>query len=90
MRRVLVVDDDPYTRLAIGKMTQALRVQGCHHGCGETGLAARSDRAFEPAIVDAFIPDMRGFGADGMLHGHAQTIPLIPISGFAGLENDDQ
>ena len=42
-------------------------------------------------IVDVFMPNMRGFESIRVLHGHAPTVPLIAISGYAfsGPEKDD-
>jgi DNA-binding NtrC family response regulator len=77
------VDDDPHIR-------QAMRAWLDHHGFrisvadgGINGLGALDGSAFEPMIVDVFMPNMRGFESIRMFHRRAPTVPLIAISGYA-------
>jgi DNA-binding NtrC family response regulator len=77
------VDDDPHVR-------QAMRAWLDHHGFrisvadgGINGLGALDGSAFEPMIVDVFMPNMRGFESIRMFHRRASTVPPIAISGYA-------
>lgn len=60
MRRVLVVDDDLHTRLAIGIWLKQCGFRVAITDGGESGLAA-NDGTFDLMIVDVFKPNMRGF-----------------------------
>ena len=91
MRRILVVDDDRHTRLAIGIWLKQCGFRVAIADGGESGLAALNDGTFDLMIVDVFMPNMRGFESIRVFHSHAPTVPLIAISGYAfsGPETDD-
>ena len=91
MRRILVVDDDRHTRLAIGIWLKQCGFRVAITDGGESGLAALNDGTFDLMIVDVFMPNMRGFELIRVFHSHAPTVPLIAISGYAfsGPETDD-
>ena len=91
MRRILVVDDDPHTRVAIGLWLKQCGFRVAITDGGASGLAALSDGTFDLMIVDVFMPNMRGFEAIRVFHHHAPTVPLIAISGYAftGPDADD-
>jgi CheY-like chemotaxis protein len=91
MRRILVVDDDRHTRLAIGIWLKQCGFRVAITDGGESGLAALNDGTFDLMIVDVFMPNMRGFESIRVFHSHAPTVPLIAISGYAfsGAETDD-
>jgi CheY-like chemotaxis protein len=91
MRRILVVDDDRHTRLAIGIWLKRYGFRVAITDDGESGLAALNDGTFDLMIVDVFMPNMRGFESIRVFHSHAPTVPLIAISGYAfsGPETDD-
>src|SRR5215470_15718403 len=88
MRRILVADDDADVGQAIGLWLR-------HHACrvstadsGSSGLAALDNAIFDPMIVDAFMPGMRGSEAIRLFHRQAPKLPLIAISGSAFPEAD--
>jgi CheY-like chemotaxis protein len=83
MRRILVVDDDRHTRLAIGIWLKQCGFRVAITDGGESGLAALNDGTFDLMIVDVFMPNMRGFESIRVFHSHAPTVPLIAISGYA-------
>jgi CheY-like chemotaxis protein len=91
MRRILVVDDDRHTRLAIGIWLKQCGFRVAITDGGESGLVALNDGTFDLMIVDVFMPNMRGFESIRVFHSHAPTVPLIAISGYAfsGPETDD-
>ena len=83
MRRILVVDDDRHTRLAIGIWLKQCGFRVAITDGGESGLAALNEGTFDLMIVDVFMPNMRGFESIRVFHSHAPTVPLIAISGYA-------
>src|SRR5712671_3244861 len=83
MRRILVVDDDLHTRLAIRAWLQHCGFRVAIADGGANGLAALDDSTFDLMIVDVFMPNMRGFESIRVFHDHAPTVPLIAISGYA-------
>jgi CheY-like chemotaxis protein len=91
MRRILVVDDDLHTRLAIRTWLNRCGFRVAIADGGANGLAALDDATFDLMIVDIFMPNMRGFESIKLFHQRAPTVPLIAISGYAfsGPETDN-
>src|SRR4051794_30541392 len=83
MRRILVVDDDLHTRLAISTWLQRCGFRVAIADGGPNGLAALDNATFDLMIVDIFMPNMRGFESIRIFHQRAPTVPLIAISGYA-------
>jgi CheY-like chemotaxis protein len=83
MRRILVVDDDRHTRLAIGIWLKQCGFRVAIADGGESGLTALNDGTFDLMMVDVFMPNMRGFESIRVFHSHAPTVPLIAISVYA-------
>lgn len=77
MRRILVVDDDRHTRLAIGIWLKQCGFRVAITDGGESGLAALNEGTFDLMIVDVFMPNMRGFESIRVFHSHAPTVPLM-------------
>jgi len=73
MRRILVVDDDLHTRLAIGIWLKQCGFRVAITDGGESGLAALNDGTFDLMIVDVFMPNMRGFESIRVFHDHAPS-----------------
>ena len=92
MRRILVVDDDLHTRLAIRNWLSRCGFRVAIADGSVNGLAALDDSTFDLMIVDIFMPNMRGFESIRVFHQHAPTVPLIAISGygFSGPEAEPQ
>src|SRR5439155_162918 len=70
-----------HTRLAIGIWLEPCGFRAADGD--ESGLAALNDGTFDLMIVDVFMPHMRGFESIVVFHGHAPTVPLIAMSGYA-------
>jgi CheY-like chemotaxis protein len=87
MRRILVVDDDLHTRLAIRAWLQP--IVAIADG-GLSGLVALDRAAFDLMIGDILMPNMRGFESIRRFHTREPAVPLIAISGhaFSGPETD--
>lgn len=90
MRRILVVEDDLHTRLAMRVWLKQCGFRVAIADGGPSGLAALDDGTFDLMIVDIFMPNMRGFESIRIFHQRAPTVPLIAISGYAfcGPETD--
>ena len=91
MRRILVVDDDLHTRLAIRAWPEQGGFRVAIADGGPNGLAALDDATFDLTMVDIFMPNTRGFEPIRIFHQRAPTVPLIAISGYAfsGPESDN-
>ena len=91
MRRILVVDDDLHTRLAIRAWLKQCGFRVAIADGGPNGLAALDDATFDLMIVDILMPNMRGFEPIRIFHARAPTVPLIAMSGYAfsGPETDN-
>jgi CheY-like chemotaxis protein len=83
MRRILMVDDDLHTRLAIRIWLKQCGFRVAITDGGDSGLAALNDGTFDLMIVDVFMPNMRGFESIRVFHSRAPTVPLIAMSGYA-------
>ena len=83
MRRILIVDDDLHTRLAIRTWLQQCGFRVWIADGGPNGLAVLDDATFDLMIVDIFMPNMRGFESIRIFHQRAPTVPLVAISGYA-------
>ena len=91
MRRILVIDDDLHTRLAIRAWLKRYGFRVATADSGANGLATLDEASFDLMIVDIFMPRMRGFEATRIFHRRAPTRQLIAISGYAffGPETDN-
>ena len=91
MRRILVVDDDLHTRVAIRAWLKRYGFRVAIADGGANGLAALDEASFDLMIVDIFMPQMRGFESIRVFHQRAPTVPLIAIAGYAfsGPETDN-
>jgi DNA-binding response OmpR family regulator len=83
MTRILVVDHDPMVCTAIEVYLKRHGFEVTIADCGEAGLRALEDNAFDLMIVDIFMPHMRGFESIRIFHERAPTVPLIAMSGYA-------
>lgn len=79
MRRILVVDDDPLSRHAMGMWLEQCGFRVAITDGGESGVVALNDGTFDLMIVDVFMPNMRGFESIRAFHGHAPIVPLLAV-----------
>jgi two-component system, chemotaxis family, chemotaxis protein CheY len=87
--RVLIVDDDPATRLLCSINLQREGLVVLEAADGRHGLAqARSERP-DLVLTDVSMPRLDGFQLAEALRGHADTreIPVIFLSGETGSAN---
>jgi CheY-like chemotaxis protein len=90
MRRILVVDDDTHTRLAIAAWLQRYGFRVAMADGSVSGMAALDEAAFDLMIVDIVMLNMRGFEAIRIFHERAPTVPLMAISGYAFAGSDTE
>jgi CheY-like chemotaxis protein len=87
MVRILVVDDDPLIRSAIQMWLQNEGFEVVLADGAANGLSALDHATFDVAVVDIFMPDMRGFESIRVFHQRAPMTPIIAISGFVFAEH---
>ena len=80
-RRVLVVDDDAASRLAVRKLVGGSQVQISEASNGVDALAALGQQAFDCVILDLGMPDMNGFE---FLERAAALGPVPPVVVYSG------
>ncbi|HSP79584.1 MAG TPA: DUF4388 domain-containing protein [Myxococcaceae bacterium] len=79
MARLLIVEDHPELATLIAEVARSRGHEALAVHTGEAALAASSPAAFDAAIVDLLLPDMRGSAVLSTLRDHA--IPAVAISG---------
>jgi CheY-like chemotaxis protein len=81
MPRILVVDDDHPTRLALQTLLTRRSFNVALAPDGPTGLRLISSVGFDAVIIDMFMPGMNGIGTIRELVGLNPNLPFIAISG---------
>ncbi|HEY8192680.1 MAG TPA: response regulator transcription factor [Gaiellaceae bacterium] len=79
MSRVLVIDDEPAIRDAVG---YALRSEGFEVATaadGETGLRAALEETFDVVVLDLMLPEMSGMEVCRRLRGES-AVPVIMLT----------
>ena len=66
--RLLVVDDDPVARRAIGGALQLAFGRPDSADCGEAAIALAKEKAYDLILLDVIMPGMDGFAACTRLH----------------------
>jgi CheY-like chemotaxis protein len=82
MTRILVVDDDPLIRTAIGAWLAAEKIEAVAADGARAGLKALERVAFDLMIIDIFMPDMEGLESIRIFHHRAPRMPIIAMSGM--------
>jgi DNA-binding response OmpR family regulator len=78
---ILVIDDDPLVRSAVGEALQRRQFGVFLAQDGETGLNVFNISQFDAVVIDIFMPGMDGLATIRKLRGISQEIPIIAISG---------
>ncbi|WKB52643.1 hybrid sensor histidine kinase/response regulator [Eleftheria terrae] len=89
-QRVLVVDDNPVTRYATGRVLKAAGFQICEAGTGGEALSLASS-SLAAVILDVHLPDMDGFEVCRELRAREDTarLPVVHLSA-ARVKDDDK
>jgi CheY-like chemotaxis protein len=81
MRRILVIDDDPYVRHATQMLLECEGFDVVVADNGRSGLAAAGSRSFAAVIVDIFMPEMDGLETIKGLRANDPNLRIIAVSG---------
>ena len=82
MAKLLLVDDSPVERLALGHY---LRNNGFHvdeAGDGESAILHLKNRPVDVVLLDLQMPDVDGFGVLRYVQEHRRALPVILLSGM--------
>ena len=90
VRRILVIDDDPFTRTLVGKCLKGFEVTAEHDGL--SGLRAAQKSVPDLIVSDFMMPKMDGLRLMKLLRMDARTrdIPVILLSAVAEEEYRQQ
>jgi CheY-like chemotaxis protein len=90
--RILVVEDDPDTRLELRLLLEEEGYTVLEARDGKTAIAVASEQLPDLVLLDLLLPDIPEFQlleALRQLPG-AQTVPVVALSGFAERLNEAQ
>jgi CheY-like chemotaxis protein len=90
---VLIVDDYPASRYALGRMVRRLGHRVVEVSCGQEMLAALEQQAFDLLILDVHLPDASGFDLCRDLKGdpaHADLPVIIVSATYASADHEEQ
>ena len=80
MLRILVIDHDPMVRHALRLVLEDQGHATAEAASGEEALAALRRQAFDVAITDMILPDMRGTATIRAIHALAPALPILTMS----------
>lgn len=81
MRRILVIDDEPFVREALTRVLASSEVAVIGAPNADAGLAALRDSPFDVVIIDVILPGMDGVAAIKIMRRDYPEIRIIAISG---------
>jgi CheY-like chemotaxis protein len=79
MARILIVDDDPDIRMAIGSVLRSRAHQVFQAGDGEEALRKLREEKPDLMLLDLLMPKMDGFAVVKELKRKQQDYPNIPV-----------
>lgn len=81
MRRILVIDDEPFVLEALKRVlaTTAVAVMGT--STADAGLAAMRESPIDLVIIDVVLPGMDGVAAIKIIRRHYPAVRIIAMSG---------
>ena len=79
MAKILVVDDDPDMRLAIGSVLRSRSYEIVEARDGEEALARLNEEKPDLMLLDLLLPKMDGFAVVKELKNTQEKYPSIPI-----------
>ena len=81
MRRVLIIDDEPYVRAALQRVLESPGVEVEAVGDADAGMASLAASPTDLVIVDVVLPGTDGVLAIGRIRAEYPGIRIIAISG---------
>lgn len=88
MRRILFVDDDPYTLETLKKAAQVLGHQALLASTGQEALHLAADQAPDLIFVDISLPDMNGLDIVSRICAQpaSEFIPVVVLSASPAID----
>ena len=87
MLKVLIVDDEENTRLALSRYLSGQSCQIAAATDGGTALRQLNHQSFDLVITDINMPGMNGLQfLDQMMHRHP-AVPVIMMTAYAGIDS---
>ena len=88
--RLLLCDDSPVERLALGHYLRTSGFQVDEAGDGSTALQFLKNRNFDLLLLDLQMPGLSGFDVLNYVHAHRRALPVILLSGMPPDEIQEQ
>src|SRR5258707_1327817 len=80
--RLLLCDDSPVERMALGHMLRTAGYEVDEAGDGESALHHLQHRQVDLLLLDLNMPEMDGFGVLTYLQKHRPGLPVVLLSGM--------
>jgi two-component sensor histidine kinase len=82
---ILLVDDDPANRLALGAILEPTGYHIVEAGSGDEALRKLLDVEFAVLLIDVFMPGMNGFELAELIRSRDKTasVPIVFVTGHA-------
>jgi signal transduction histidine kinase/DNA-binding response OmpR family regulator/CHASE3 domain sensor protein len=90
MRRVLIVEDDPVQRDAVGKLLASRDVETVGAGTAAECLEQLSQKTFDCMVLDLSLPDASGYSLLETLSGGDHAFPPVIVYTGHDLSPDDE
>ena len=81
MRRILVIDDEPFVLEALKRVLATTAATVIGTSTAEAGLAAMHESPVDLVIVDVILPGMDGVAAIKTIRQHYPSVRIIAMSG---------
>ena len=81
--RILLIDDDPNIRAALGMLLRQEGYEVSEAGSGEDGLECFHESGADVVLVDLLLPGLSGFDVTRQLR-RASDVPVIVVSALTG------
>src|SRR5918997_4629159 len=80
--RILLCDDSPVERLALGHFLRSSGFQVDEAGDGDAAILQLKHREVDLILLDLHMPEVDGFGVLSYLQEHRRSLPVILLSGM--------
>jgi len=90
MRRVLIVEDDPLQREAVGKLLAGPEVETVGAGTAAECLRLLGEQTFDCMVLDLSLPDASGFALLETLSSGEHSFPPVIVYTGHDLSSDDE
>lgn len=88
--RILLCDDSPIERLALGHYLRSSGYEVDEAGDGESALQFLKNRQIDLLLLDLQMPGVNGFDVLNYIAEHRRSLPVILLSGMPPEEIQDQ